>query len=229
MKQVVAAIIVAIYLLAGQCQAATPGEVAEKAMEGYRLFTRDSLPTDRADGYAMMLDAAWEGDAKAANNIGWLMEHGIYVEKDLRGALRWYERASDQYLPAASLNYVEIIFNNPESLEGKPADRQRVADASYRAGIALTMGRGLPYDYKRGEALLIRAGLLGNTDAALTLAQQLEMYPDSFSYLPLEKILEECRGMMACEEKNLPHSKKITTEDLLDPNFWYSMTPSLEK
>lgn len=122
MKIIVSLLIAVAF--ASLSHASTPREVAEKAMEGYRLFTRDSLPSDRAEGYAMMLDAAWEGDAKAANNIGWLMEQGIFVEKDLPGALRWYERAADQRLPAAALNYVGMVFKHPEALEGK--DRKSV-------------------------------------------------------------------------------------------------------
>ena len=89
--------------------AASPQEVAEEAMAGYWLFMRDSLPDDRQRGYDMMLSAAWEGDAKASNNIGWLLQHGEFVEKDLKGAFRWYERAADQGLPAAALNYMPLL------------------------------------------------------------------------------------------------------------------------
>lgn len=203
--------------------AANPQQTAQKAMEGYMLFTRDSLPDDRENGYAMMLEAAWEGDAKAANNLGWLLEQGIYVDKDLTGALRWYERAADQGLPAAALNYVSIIFHHPDALEGKAADTRRVARAAKIAGMALAMGRGLHYDYRQGEELLIRSALLGDEEAALTLAQQLEMYPDSFSYLPLKRIVEECNRL-------LPDDKRIdcsgisdeqVAEMLLTADFWY--------
>lgn len=208
--------------------AASPKVVADMAMEGYRLFTRDSLPDDRSKGYAMMLDAAWEGDAKAANNIGWLMQQGEFVEKDLSGALRWYERAADQGLPAAALNYVSIIFSHPEALAGKPVDTERVANAAMLAGTALTMGRGLHYDYRQGEDLLIRAGLLGNEKAAMTIAQQLEMYPDSFSYLPLVEIVKECEAIMPpgrhlFSAETAPDS---IIDQLLSPSFWYCIVPS---
>lgn len=219
--------IIIAFGLAPLSHASTPQEVAAKAMEGYRLFTRDSLPSDRADGYTMMLDAAWEGDAKAANNIGWLMEQGIFVKKDLQGALRWYERAADQLLPAAALNYVGLVFRHPEALEGKSPDIKRVADAAYTAGTALAMGRGLHYDYRQGEDLLMRAALLGNEDAALTIAQQLEMYPDSFSYLPLEKILQECDALLPETRRNLPSGSVPETfiGNLLTPTFWYDRIP----
>lgn len=194
------------------------------AMEGYRLFTRDSLPDDRERGYALMLDAAWEGDAKAANNVGWLMEQGIYTEKDIPGALRWYERAADQGLPAAALNYVGIIFHHPEALEGRSADTERIANAAMLAGKALAMGRGLHYDYRQGEDLIVRAGLLGNKEAAETIAQQLEMYPDSFSYLPLEKIAEECDALLPDAKKNLKKcSPTEFTDMMLTPRFWYAL------
>lgn len=204
--------------------AASPREVSERGLEGYRLFVRDSLPDDRAKGYAMMLDAAWEGDAKAANNIGWLLEQGEYVEKDLAGALRWYERASDQGLPAAALNYVNMLFHHPEALDGKEADIHRVAKASFIAGRSLAMGRGLHYDYRQGEDLLVRAALLGNEEAALTIAQQLEMYPDSFSYLPLQKIVEECEDILPAQIHIRDEETPICTltEMMLTPEFWYS-------
>lgn len=203
----------------------TPLEISEQAMDGYRLFTRDSLPTDRAEGYAIMLDAAWEGDAKAANNIGWLKEHGIFVEKDLPEALRWYERAADAGLPAAALNYVGMVFRHSEALEGKQTDVDRVAKAAMIAGSALAMGRGLPYDYRQGEELMLRAGLLGDKDAATTIAQQLEMYPDSFSYLPLEEIIRECDTLLPEGGKLLKDGENAgaLAERMLTTEFWYGM------
>lgn len=193
-------------------------------MEGYRLFARDSLPDDRQKGYDMMLSAAWEGDAKAANNIGWLLQHGEYVEKDLKGAFRWYERASDQGLPAAALNYMELILNNSEDvLSSWIPDKERLAKASALAGTAMLMGRGLPYDAKRGEDLLLRAGLFGDERAALTIAQQLEMYPDSFSYLPLEEIISECDRLLPEDEKNVPNGMSLRefADQMMTPEFWY--------
>ncbi len=209
--------------------AATPLEVAEAAMEGYRLFARDSLPDDRQKGYDMMLSAAWEGDAKAANNIGWLMQHGDFVEKDLKGAFRWYERAADQGLPAAALNYMELIINDADDvLAGRLPDRERMAKASALAGTALLMGRGLPYDSKRGEDLLLRAALFGDEKAAMTIAQQLEMYPDSFSYLPLEEIAAECDRLLPEEERNVPSGMPVKefADLMLTPGFWYQRATS---
>ncbi len=211
--------------------AASPEEVAEAAMEGYRLFSRDSLPDDRQKGYDLMLSAAWEGDAKAANNIGWLMQHGEYVDKDLKGAFRWYERAADQGLPAAALNYMELIINHPEeALDGKLPDRERMAKASALAGTSMLMGRGLPYDSKRGEDLLLRAALFGDEKAAMTVAQQLEMYPDSFSYLPLEEIAKECDSLLPEGERNVPAGMglKEFSDLMMTPGFWYQRVKNQE-
>ena len=205
--------------------AATPQQVAEDAMEGYALFVRDSLPDDRQRGYDMMLSAAWEGDAKAANNIGWLMQHGEFVGKDLKGAFRWYERASDQGLPAAALNYMEMIINHADSVLGEQLpDRERLANASMLAGTALAMGRGLHYDPKRGEDLILRAALFGDEQAMTTVAQQLEMYPDSFSYLPLEQIAEQCDALLPPGERNLPEGMPMAefADLMLSPPYWYS-------
>ncbi len=216
-------------VFSGVAFAASPEEVAESAMEGYRLFSRDSLPGDRQKGYDLMLSAAWEGDAKAANNIGWLLQHGEFVEKDLAGAFRWYERAADQGLPAAALNYMELIINHPaEVLDGKLPDRERMAKASALAGTAMLMGRGLPYDSKRGEDLLLRAALFGDEKAAMTVAQQLEMYPDSFSYLPLEEIAKECDALLPEGERNVPEGMELPefADLMMTPGFWYERVKS---
>ena len=204
--------------------AASPQEVADSAMHGYELFMRDSLPDDKEKGYALMLDAAWEGDAKAANNIGWLMEHGEFAGKDLKGALRWYERAADQGLPAAALNYLQLIIHHPEdALDGRTPDRARLAKTATLAGTSLLMGRGLPYDSKLGEELLLRGALFGDSEAALTIAQQLEMYPDSFSYLPLEEIVSECDSILSPEDKIMPGCMSLPefADLMLTPEFWY--------
>ena len=209
--------------------ASSPKEVAESAMEGYELFMRDSLPDDRQRGYDMMLSAAWEGDAKAANNIGWLLQHGEFVEKNLKGAFRWYERAADQGLPAAALNYMELILNDKDEIMGcNLPDRDRMAKASFLAGTAMLMGRGLPYDSKKGEDLLLRAALFGDDKAALTIAQQLEMYPDSFSYLPLEEIAAECDKLLPQSEKNIPDGMPLPefADHMLSSAFWYSRLPT---
>lgn len=204
--------------------AATPQEVAEEAMAGYELFVRDSLPDDRQRGYDMMLSAAWEGDAKAANNIGWLMQHGEFVKKDIKGAFRWYERAADQGLPAAALNYIDLILTDrQEAMGDRLPDRESMAKAAMLAGTAMAMGRGLHYDPKRGEELILRAALFGDEKAMTTVAQQLEMYPDSFSYLPLEEIAAECDALLAPELRNVPEGMSLAefADQILSPAYWY--------
>lgn len=204
--------------------AATPQEVAEEAMAGYELFVRDSLPDDRQRGYDMMLSAAWEGDAKAANNIGWLMQHGEFVKKDIKGAFRWYERATDQGLPAAALNYIDLILTDrQEAMGDRLPDRESMAKAAMLAGTAMAMGRGLHYDPKRGEELILRAALFGDEKAMTTVAQQLEMYPDSFSYLPLEEIAAECDALLAPELRNVPEGMSLAefADQILSPAYWY--------
>lgn len=224
MKLIVTLVLMLQSLLLAVASAATPAEISEMAMEGYRLFVRDSLPDDRSKGYAIMLDAAWEGDAKAANNIGWILQKGLNGTVDIPGALRWYERASDQGLPAAALNYAELIFSRPDSLVEPPRDIRRLAKAAMLAGTALAMGRGLPYDYRKGEELIFKAALLGDEDAALTIAQQLEMYPDSFSYLPIEELVRQCDALLPIDSRNLsPNTDPKSIVDLLlTPSYWYS-------
>lgn len=228
MKLIVTLVLMLQSLLLAVASAATPAEISEMAMEGYRLFVRDSLPDDRSKGYEIMLDAAWEGDAKAANNIGWILQKGLNGTVDIPGALRWYERAADQGLPAAALNYAELIFSRPDSLVEPPRDIHRLAKAAMLAGTALAMGRGLPYDYRKGEELIFKAALLGDEDAALTIAQQLEMYPDSFSYLPIEELVRQCDALLPIDSRNLsPNTDPQSIVDLLlTPSYWYSRCPS---
>lgn len=229
MKLIVTLVLMLQSLLLAVASAATPAEISEMAMEGYRLFVRDSLPDDRSKGYAIMLDAAWEGDAKAANNIGWILQKGLNGTVDIPGALRWYERAADQGLPAAALNYAELIFSRPDSLVEPPRDIRRLAKAAMLAGTALAMGRGLPYDYRKGEELIFKAALLGDEDAALTIAQQLEMYPDSFSYLPIEELVRQCDALLPIDSRNLSQNTdpQSFVNLLLTPSYWYSRCPSL--
>ena len=228
MKDIRLLILALLAAIPGLSRSASPEEVAESAMEGYALFVRDSLPDDRQRGYDMMLSAAWEGDAKAANNIGWLYQNGEFVDKDLKSAFRWYERALDQGLPAAALNYMELILNHQAEVEGDELpDRGRMAKASTLAGTAMLMGRGLPYDSKRGEDLLLRGALFGDENAIMTVAQQLEMYPDSFSYLPLEDIASQCDALLPPDCRNVPEdmSPGEFGDHMLSPSFWYERIP----
>lgn len=205
-------------------QAPQSDNPAAQGMEGFNLFSRDSLPDDRDRGFALMMSAAWEGDAKSANNVGWLMEHGEYAERDVKGALRWYERAADQRLPAAALNYVSLLLNDKEGALGNALpDQKRVAKAASLAGRAMLIGRGLPYDGRRGEEMLLRGALMGDSEAAETIAQQLELYPDSFSYLDLEKIAAECDALLPPEHRNIQPgiAPSEFVSQLLTPQFWY--------
>lgn len=220
-RLLLAAAISGIY--AAGAQAATPAEVADKAMEGYSLFMRDSLPDDRRAGYDLMLEAAWEGDAKAANNIGWLLQQGEFVDKDTGAALRWYERAAEQGLPAASLNYIDLLLSDEYTPGESLPDRKILAKACMTAGTALAMGRGLHYDPRKGEELILRGALFGDEEGALTVAQQLEMYPDSFSYLPLERIAEQCDSLLRPQDRNMKEgmTPAAFADLMLTPSYWY--------
>lgn len=198
-------------------------DAAARGQEGFRLFSRDSLPDDKERGYELMMEAAWEGDAKSANNVGWLLEHGEFAEKDMKGALRWYERAAEQGLPVAALNYVELFLNNKEALDTMMPDWIRLGKAATLAGRAMLMGRGLPYDARKGEVMLLRGALLGDKEASETIAQQLEIYPDSFSYLDLGGIAKECDSLLPEDERNIKDgmTAEEVAELMLTPAFWY--------
>lgn len=207
-------------------------DAAARGQEGFRLFSRDSLPDDRERGYELMTEAAWEGDAKSANNVGWLLEHGEFADKDIKGALRWYERAAEQGLPVGALNYVELFLNSKEeTLDTGLHDWRRLGKAATLAGRAMLMGRGLPYDARKGEVMLLRGALLGDEGAAETIAQQLEIYPDSFSYLDLAGIAAECDSLLPEDERNIKDGLTAAElgELMLTPSFWYERTVNNEQ
>lgn len=217
-------LIMAFAALAGMAQH-TP-TASERGMEGYELFVRDSLPDDKDRGYALMLEAAWEGDAKSANNIGWLTLTGDHAKRDPQAALRWFERAADQGLPAGALNYMDLLMSGTLPQDTPLPSPERMAKAATLAGTALAMGRGLPYDYRRGEELIMAGALLGDESAALAIAQQLEMYPDSFSYLPLAEIVKKCDSLLPPELRSLKPGDDPDkfTETILTPEYWYART-----
>lgn len=196
----------------------------ERGMEGYRLFVRDSLPDDKDKGYALMLEAAWEGDAKSANNIGWLSLTGDHTERNPVAALRWFERAADQGLPAGALNYIDLLLSDTLPPDTPLPSAERMGKAATLAGRALAMGRGLPYDYRRGEELIMTGALMGDESAAMTIAQQLEMYPDSFSYLPLAEIAIKTDSLLPPELRNLKSDDELSDliDKILTPGYWYS-------
>lgn len=210
--------------------AQTPEEVAQKAMDGYALFVRDSLCDDRIKGYGMMLEAAWEGDAKAANNIGWLKLHGDFTEKDEQGALTWFSRAADQGLPVGALNYMDLILHRPDLTAAKAPDPKVLARTSSLAANAMLMGRGLPYDYRRGQEYLIRAAIFGDDRARVTLGQQLEMYPDAISAEEMSRLLDQCDPLLPPDLRHLQEGtdKSSLIEEMLTPQYWYdhSCTPT---
>ena len=69
----------------------------------------------------------------------------------------------------------------------------------------------------------MRAALFGDEKATMTVAQQLEMYPDSFSYLPLEEIAAQCDALLAPEERNVPEGMPPAefADLMMSPAFWY--------
>ncbi len=52
--------------------------------------------------------AADRGHATAANNLGYIYEHGMGVGRDLSRARVWYARAAELGLPAARQNLTNI-------------------------------------------------------------------------------------------------------------------------
>jgi hypothetical protein len=60
------------------------------------------------EAYEMWTSLANEGDIVAMNNLGYLYEKGIVVEKNLNKSLNLYEKAAERGFPTAQYNVGEI-------------------------------------------------------------------------------------------------------------------------
>jgi TPR repeat protein len=80
---------------------------------------------------------ATQGDARAQNNLAYLYEHGLGLERSYPDALSWYTRAADAGLP----------------------------DAQYNLATFLHLGRGVSRDYPAAFQWYLKSAQAGFTDA----------------------------------------------------------------
>jgi TPR repeat protein len=55
-----------------------------------------------SEAFGRSLEAADQGDAKACNELGWMYQYGIGIQKDEAQAVSWYRKAANQGFAPAS-------------------------------------------------------------------------------------------------------------------------------
>ncbi len=128
--------------------------------------------------------AADGGDARAANNLGWIYASGTGLEKDSAAAAGWYLRAAGEGLPAGAWNLVALLEEQP-SLQ--PADSV-IAPVYRLLGESFSRGQGVPYSYRRSLEYYLRGAAYGDERSELVLTELLGQMPDALTILPLDSL-----------------------------------------
>lgn len=110
---------------------AETGYVPAQSYAGFLLY-RSTDPADRERGLALMRAAADNGDAKAANNLGFLLAYptDTNVAPSYREAQYWLGRAAAEGLPTAQAQLADLL----KAGLGSAPDTAR-AEALYAAAI----------------------------------------------------------------------------------------------
>ncbi|MDE5876466.1 MAG: sel1 repeat family protein [Muribaculaceae bacterium] len=112
-------------------RSAETGYVPAQSYAGFLLY-RSTDPADRERGLALMRAAADNGDAKAANNLGYLLAYPAdsAVAPSYREAQYWLGRAAAEGLPTAQAQLADLL----KAGLGSAPDTAR-AEALYRVAI----------------------------------------------------------------------------------------------
>jgi len=122
------------------------------------------------------------GHARSQAQLGWLLQNGLGVAKDLAAARRWYRAAAEQGNAVAQNNLAALL----EHGEGGPRDeaaarrwyeaaaRQDYPPAQYNLAQMLLDGRGGPADAAAARRWLRRAAASGLEQAKSRLAALVE-------------------------------------------------------
>ena len=125
--------------------------------------------------------AANAGDAQAQFNLGQAYKLGRGVPVDMALAEQWYRKAALQGLPQAETNYGLALFDQGKRGEALPWLEKSTARGEPRAqlvlGTMLFNGDGVPKDWRRAYALLVRASAAGLPSANKVLAQMDQYIP----------------------------------------------------
>ncbi|RDE06849.1 SPOR domain-containing protein [Sphingomonas aracearum] len=126
--------------------------------------------------------AARANDADAQFNLGQAYKLGRGVPVDLPVAESWYQKAAAQGHPDAETNYGLILFQNGKRDQARPWLEKAVARGEPRAqlvlGTMLYNGDGVPRDWPRAYALMVRASGSGMEQATQVRAQMDQYIPE---------------------------------------------------
>ena len=121
------------------------------------------------------------GDAQAQFNLGQAYKLGRGVAVDMAMAESWYRKAALQGLPQAEANYGLALFDQGKRNEALPWLEKSVARGEPRAqlvlGTMLFNGDGVPKDWRRAYALMVRSAAASTPSANKVLAQMDQYIP----------------------------------------------------
>ncbi|WP_034159421.1 SPOR domain-containing protein [Sphingomonas sp. ERG5] len=125
--------------------------------------------------------AAIAGDADAQFNLGQAYKLGRGVPVDIVMAESWYRKAALQGHPQGETNYGLILFQSGKRAEALPWLEKSVARGEPRAqlvlGTMLYNGDGVPRDWPRAYALMVRSAASGLPQASSVQAQMDQYIP----------------------------------------------------
>lgn len=125
--------------------------------------------------------AANAGDAQAQFNLGQAYKLGRGVAVDMPMAENWYRKAALQGLPQAEANYGLALFDQGKRADALPWLEKAVARGEPRAqlvlGTMLFNGDGVPKDWRRAYALMVRSSAASVPSANKVLAQMDQYIP----------------------------------------------------
>jgi TPR repeat protein len=142
---------------------------------------RAGLKAFEAEDYAAALKqwqpVANKKDADAQHSIGWMYENGLGVEKDMKAAADWYQKALDNGHKGAGLN----LGNMYDDGDGVPQDYKKAAElfeiatgagfaeAYNNLGHMYRNGQGVEKDEEKAAELLLAAASAGYAPAQNTV------------------------------------------------------------
>jgi TPR repeat protein len=215
----------------------------------------DATPKDYEQALHWYRLAAEQGDAKAANNLGAMYQHGMGVPADMKEAVKWYRRAAKQGLAVAQWNLaVCLLYGSGAKQEvGKAvewlrkASRQGHLDATAQLGTLYQLGEGVERNIPFAAELHTIAASRGDVESAARLGdyrQELEaeaVAGNELAALALAKMYD--KGLGVPESKPamyawLTFAEEYATrdgiypeshEELLDMRGWYALMLSDEE
>jgi TPR repeat protein len=135
------------------------------------------LGTDFQKAYRLFLEAAQDGDAKAAHNLGVMFRDGMDIKQDDERAFYWFERGA-QLGSARSMNSLGKRYENGQGVARDlkrahelytEADQQGDPDAGFNLATMYILGLGVKQDESNGIHWLQRSASHGNRIAAEAL------------------------------------------------------------